>query len=46
MVDAKDGARMPQAGEEVTVVVNPRSITLHRSLPDGSARNKLHGEIV
>jgi molybdate transport system ATP-binding protein len=32
--------------QEVSVVVDPRSITLHQSKPEGSARNILRGEII
>ena len=44
--DSQGTARRPQIGEEASVVVDPRSITLHRSPPEGSARNLLRGEIV
>jgi molybdate transport system ATP-binding protein len=33
-------------GAEVNVVIDPRSITLHNTPPESSARNLLHGEIV
>ena len=32
--------------QEVSVIVDPRSITLHQSKPEGSARNILRGEII
>jgi len=32
--------------QEVSVVVDPRHITLHQSKPEGSARNILRGEII
>ena len=32
--------------QEVSVVVDPRSITLHQSKPEGSARNIIRGEII
>lgn len=36
----------PQTGDEAAVVVDPRSITLHRQPPEGSARNLVQGTIV
>jgi molybdate transport system ATP-binding protein len=36
----------PGTGDEVYVLVDPRSITLYQSLPDSSARNIFHGKIV
>ena len=36
----------PREGEEAFVVVDPRSITLSLSPPDGSASNMLRGEIM
>ena len=33
-------------GQEVSVVVDPRSITLHQSRPESSARNVFRGEIM
>lgn len=36
----------PQTGEEAAVVVDPRSITLHRQPAEGSARNLVEGTIV
>lgn len=36
----------PQIGEEAAVVIDPRSITLHRQPPEGSARNLIQGAIV
>ncbi len=38
--------KMPDAGDEAYVLVDPRSITLYQTLPDSSARNIFHGEIV
>jgi ABC-type Fe3+/spermidine/putrescine transport system ATPase subunit len=38
--------RVPQEGEEAYVVVDPRSITLSLTPPEGSAANILEGEIV
>jgi len=38
--------KVPNAGEEAYVVVDPRSITLYQNLPDSSARNVFRGEIV
>ncbi len=32
--------------QEVSVVVDPRSITLHQSIPESSARNVFRGEII
>ena len=40
------GDKVPGAGEEAYVVVDPRSITLYQTLPDSSARNVFCGEIV
>lgn len=37
---------LPARGEEAYVVVEPRNITLSTSLPDGSARNVLQGEVI
>jgi molybdate transport system ATP-binding protein len=44
--DQQSTASRPQIGKEASVVVDPRSITLHRSPPDSSARNLLRGDIV
>ena len=33
-------------GQEVSVVVDPRSITLHQSRPESSARNAFRGEVL
>ncbi len=44
--DHQSTASEPRIGEEASVVVDPRSITLYRSPPDGSARNLLRGDIV
>lgn len=44
--DSQRPAGGPQIGEEASVVVDPRSITLYRSPPDGSARNLLRGNIL
>ncbi len=38
--------KVPGAGDEDYVLVDPRSITLYQTLPDSSARNVFHGEIV
>ena len=38
--------KVPGAGEEAYVVVDPRSITLYQTAPDSSARNTFRGEIV
>src|SRR2546422_3039807 len=38
--------RVPAAGEEAYVVVEPRSVTLYQTLPDTSARNVFRGEII
>ncbi len=38
--------KMPGAGDEAYVLVDPRSITLYQTLPDSSARNVFHGRIV
>lgn len=38
--------KMPGAGDEAYVLVDPRSITLYQTLPDSSARNVFHGKIV
>src|SRR5207244_3385359 len=38
--------KIPAVGEEAYVVVDPRSITLHQTPPEGSARNVFYGEIV
>ncbi len=37
---------IPAVGEEAYVVVDPRSITLHQTEPEGSARNVFYGEII
>ncbi len=37
---------LPSIGEEGYVIVDPRSITLHPSLPSSSARNVFRGKIV
>ncbi|HXR65456.1 MAG TPA: ABC transporter ATP-binding protein [Ktedonobacteraceae bacterium] len=44
--DTQSTTGKPQMGEEASVVVDPRSVTLHHNPPDGSARNLLRGEIV
>jgi len=38
--------KLPGAGEEAFVLVDPRSITLYQTLPDSSARNVFQGTIV
>ena len=38
--------KVPGTEDEVFVLVDPRSITLYQTLPDSSARNVFHGEIV
>jgi molybdate transport system ATP-binding protein len=38
--------KVPCAGDEAYVLVDPRSITLYQTLPDSSARNVFQGEIV
>jgi molybdate transport system ATP-binding protein len=38
--------KVPGAGDEAYVLVDPRSITLYQTLPDSSARNIFHGKIV
>src|SRR6266480_2799403 len=38
--------KLPGAGEEAFVLVDPRSITLYQTLPDSSARNVFQGAIV
>lgn len=38
--------KIPSLGEEAYIVVDPRSITLHQTLPESSARNSLRGEIM
>jgi molybdate transport system ATP-binding protein len=38
--------KMPGAGDEAYVLVDPRSITLYQTLPDSSARNAFQGTIV
>jgi len=38
--------KMPGAGDEAYVLVDPRSITLYQTLPDSSARNVFQGTIV
>ncbi len=35
-----------QPGQQISVVVDPRSITLHREGPEGSARNSFQGKIL
>jgi molybdate transport system ATP-binding protein len=37
---------VPDIGDETYVVIAPHSITLHRTSPEGSARNILCGEII
>ena len=44
--DHQQKSLRPQIGDEAAVVVDPRSITLHRSPPEGSARNLVPGTIV
>lgn len=46
LADLEEGAKPSLPGEEVSVVVDPRSITLHLSPPEGSARNLFSGKIV
>jgi molybdate transport system ATP-binding protein len=46
LADLEEGTEPPPLGEEVSVVVDPRSITLHLSRPEGSARNLFYGKIV
>ena len=38
--------KLPEAGDEAFVLVDPRSITLYQTLPDSSARNVFQGTIV
>src|SRR5712692_4872464 len=38
--------KLPGAGEEAYVLVDPRSITLYQTLPDSSARNVFQGTVV
>ncbi len=38
--------KLPCAGDEAYVLVDPRSITVYQTLPDSSARNVFQGEIV
>jgi molybdate transport system ATP-binding protein len=38
--------KLPGAGDEAFVLVDPRSITLYQTLPDSSARNVFQGTIV
>jgi molybdate transport system ATP-binding protein len=38
--------KVPDTGDEAYVLVDPRSITLYQTLPDSSARNVFHGEII
>ncbi len=38
--------KLPAAGDEAFVLVDPRSITLYQTLPDSSARNVFQGTIV
>ena len=38
--------KLPGAGDEAFVLVDPRSITLYQALPDSSARNVFQGTIV
>ncbi|HEX7737374.1 MAG TPA: ABC transporter ATP-binding protein [Ktedonobacteraceae bacterium] len=44
--DHQQMAGRPQPGDDAAVVVDPRSITLHRQPPEGSARNLVQGTIV
>ncbi len=37
---------VPDIGSEAYVIVDPQSITLHRTLPEGSARNIFRGQII
>ncbi len=37
---------VPDIGNEAYVIVNPHSITLHRTPPEGSARNIFCGQII
>jgi molybdate transport system ATP-binding protein len=38
--------KVPTSGEDVYVIVDPRSITLHQTAPESSARNVFRGAIV
>jgi molybdate transport system ATP-binding protein len=38
--------KIPGAGDEAYVLVDPRSITVYQTLPDSSARNVFQGEVV
>lgn len=42
---AEIASQRPASGTEAFVVIDPRSITLHLSIPEGSARNMFRGEI-
>ncbi len=43
---ASGSAKAPAKDEDAFVVVDPRSVTLYQTPPDGSARNIFYGEIV
>ena len=42
----KSAEKVPAIGEEVYIIVDPRSITLYQTPPESSARNVFRGEIV
>ena len=42
----ENSSRQPVPGQEVFVIVDPRSITLHQHVPEGSARNIFQGTIL
>jgi molybdate transport system ATP-binding protein len=42
----QDDTTTLRPGQEISVVVDPRSITLHQSRPESSARNVFRGEII
>ncbi|GLV58458.1 ABC transporter ATP-binding protein [Dictyobacter sp. S3.2.2.5] len=42
----KEQATQPASGTEIFVIIDPRSITLHQSQPEGSARNVFQGIIM
>ncbi|GCF06525.1 ABC transporter ATP-binding protein [Dictyobacter arantiisoli] len=43
---AEMGTALPEREQEVFVVIDPRSITLHQTPPEGSARNIFQGSII
>lgn len=45
-IDAETATTMPRIGTEAYIVIDPRSITLHRTFPDSSARNIFYGRIM